>query len=141
MARVLTWDNVIAEMLDRVPELRPVYQHLLDTEGWAIGAYTLIFEAARFAERLAVRIPADLEAQDTLCRLAALLEEMAASSGPYLPDLMGAGFVEALDPDAPSFEPLVGLMGPASQAQVTATFGPGSSWRCRMPDGSYGPPR
>jgi hypothetical protein len=70
-----------------------------------------------------VRAPNDPAAADTLRRLAAVLEEMATSKGPYLPEMMGAGFVEVLNPDAPGFHYLVGLMGPASRAEVEPEFG------------------
>lgn len=54
----------------------------------------------------------------------ATLEEMAASDDQSMRDLMGAGFLEALDPDAPGFDYLVKFMGSASRAQVAGDFGP-----------------
>lgn len=120
----LTYDNAVDVLLTRVPELRPVYQQLLDMEGPPIDQYNLIANAARYAEGLAPQASSDPAVEDMLQRLAAVLEEMAAASDePYLPDLMGAGFVEALNPDAPGFAYLVGLMGPASRAQVVSWFG------------------
>lgn len=122
MAERLTWDNVIDELLARVPELRPVYQQQLDALGPPIGQYELIYHAARFAEGLAARAPGDPAAEDTLRRLAAVLEEMATSDDPYLTDLMGAGFVEAMRPAAPGFDYLVELLGPASRAYLPSWF-------------------
>jgi hypothetical protein len=70
-------------------------------------------------KKLAPQVPSDPTVEDMLRRLAAMLEEMATSKEPYLPDLMGAGFVEAMNPEAPGFDYLVGLTGPASRAQVS----------------------
>lgn len=125
MADELTYYNVVEVLLARVPELRPVYQHLLDLEGSPIDQYNLIANAARYAEGVAPQAPSDPQVEDMLQRLAALLEEMASDyDDHYLPDLMGAGFVEAMNPDAPGFAYLVSLMGPASRAQVVSWFGP-----------------
>lgn len=126
MADKLTFDNAVDVLLTRTPELRSVYEHLLDMEGPPIDQYNLIANTARYAEGLAPQAPDDPAVADMLRRLAAVLEEMAASDDPYLPDLMGAGFVEAMNPDAPGFAYLVGLMGPASRAQVVSWFGPDS---------------
>ncbi len=124
MADELTFDNAVDVLLTRIPELRPVYQHVLDMEGPPIDQYNLIANAARCAEGLAPQASSDPQVEDMLQRLAALLEEMASDyDDPYLPDLMGAGFVEALNPDAPGFAYLVGLMGPASRAQFVSWFG------------------
>lgn len=126
MAGELTFDNAVDVLVARVPELRSIYQELLDDEGPPVRHYGFIDLSARFAQSLAALAPDDPAGAETLHRLAAVLEEMAASKEPYLPDLMGAGFVEALDPNAPGFNYLVGLMGPASREQVVSWFGPDS---------------
>lgn len=124
MATRLTWETAIDVLLERVPELLPVYQRLLDQEGPPIDQYNLIARAAEWAQALATGASTDPGADAVLRRLGALLEEMAASDDPFLPDLMGAGFVEALDPDAPGYAYTVGLLGPASRAQVESWYGP-----------------
>lgn len=112
-----------------MPELRPVYQQLIDDEGLyddgpPVRPYGFFDRSARFVQQLAAQNFGDPALEDMLRRLAAMLEEMASDyDDSYLPDLMGAGFVEAMNPDAPGFGYLVGFMGPASRAQVVATFG------------------
>ncbi len=123
MADVLTFDNAVDVLVARVPELGPIYQELLDDEGPPVRQYGFIAHVAWFAEALAAQAADDPAAADTLRRLAAILEEIVTSKKPYLHDLMAAGFVEAMNPDAPEFDYLVGLMGPASRAEVVSWFG------------------
>jgi len=128
MAEPMTWENAIPALLERVPELRPVYQQLLDSEGPPIEQYTLMHAAIAFAEDLGrVAQGADTaspRAAETLRRLMDALEEMATSCDPYLPDLAGAGFVEGMDPLDPGFDYLVSLMRPATRRMVVESFAP-----------------
>lgn len=128
MADKLTYNyfDVVDVLLTRVPELHPVYQQVLDDEGLPVPQYGVFSHSARFAQQLAARSPNDPAMEGMLRRLMAMLEEMVASDDQYLHDLMGAGFVEALDPNAPGFDYLVKFMGPASRAMVAAKFGPDS---------------
>ncbi len=119
----LTYDNVVEVLVARVPELQPIYEELLDHDDGEILRYPFIAHVAWFAEALAAQVAEDPTAADTLRRLAAVLEEIVTSKKPYLHDLMAAGFVEAMNPDAPGFDHVVGLMGPASRAEVELEFG------------------
>jgi hypothetical protein len=50
MADTLTFDNAVPALLKRVPELRPVYQRLVELEGRdAMRKYTLVGNAQHFA--------------------------------------------------------------------------------------------
>lgn len=118
--------NVVDVLLIRVPELRPVYQQVLEDEGLPVPQYGVFSRSARFAQQLAARSSNDPAVEDMLRRLMAMLEEMVASDDQYLHDLMGAGFVEAMNPDAPRFDYLVKFMGPASRAMVAMLFGSGA---------------
>ena len=140
----LTFDTVITVLLERVPEMRAVYQRLLDEEGPPIEQYTLIGSAVPFAYELCRWADRDLNAapaaRDTLRRLFGILDDMFDSNDQFLIDLAGTGFLEVMDPDDPCFEHLLALMSPPLAELVWSMFGPGSGSRRRLPAGSYGPP-
>lgn len=145
MTLPLTFDTIIPVLLQRVPELRSVYQWLLDGEGPPVGPYALVGSAVPFAYELCRTADRDptrrAAAHDALRRLFEVLAEMDDSRDQFLIDLAGTGFLEVMDPDDPCFEHLMGLMPPSLAGLTWAMFGPGSGWRRRLPDGSLGPPR
>lgn len=145
MSQPLTFDTVVPALLERVPALRALYQQLLDKEGPPIGPFTLVGSAVPFAYELCRTADRDPDAagaaRDTLRHLFAVLDEMFDSNDQFLIDLAGTGFLEAMDPDDPCFEHLLALMSPPTADLVRSMFGPGSGWRRRLPDGSFGPPR
>lgn len=59
-------DDVVDVLLTRVPELRPVYQQLIDDEGPPVRPYGFFDRSARFAQQLAARSPNNPAMEDML---------------------------------------------------------------------------
>lgn len=131
MTEPLMFESAVSQILERVPELESDSRYLmmLENEGTPIQRYTLMWVAERLTYDLCRALQQEAErfqqAEDTLRRILALVEEGLRSDDQNLRDLMGTGFLEIMDPDDPCFATLKAHMGPLTQAEVATTFGPG----------------
>lgn len=121
----LTYDNVLARLLEAMPELEDLYRSHVDYYDVTLP-YLFIADVARAALKWCTDLRSatitSSHLRDPLVRLMTFVEDALHSPDVYVRDLMTAGFIEALTPTDPGFGYLIESMGPVTKRWVSQTF-------------------
>ncbi|HET9059435.1 MAG TPA: hypothetical protein VFN61_05900 [Acidimicrobiales bacterium] len=103
------------QLLDRVPELGPIYQEHLDDNG-SVLPHVLMADVARFFnEVLATSLagsPGSATAAADVRTILEVLEDSMEGAGQDWVEVVSASFLENLDPEDPEYDQARSLMGP-----------------------------
>jgi hypothetical protein len=105
-----------------------MYTLYMKHESEGMLKYIFIADVERWTETLYKSLeatdPSATNAEDALGRLLNFFEEALDDGDEYVHDLIGAGFMEMMDPASISFTWMRSHMGPKSQRELDVTFAP-----------------
>jgi hypothetical protein len=104
----MKYAEIVPELVEKVPELRELYQDHLESYDEILPHVFLGDVAMLVSEKVPDK---KTKSQKTVKEILAFLEEQMSSGDPRVPELVAVSFLEVLDPQEDYYQPLKKLLG------------------------------